>query len=446
LKSINTQFKMKVFYQPDKSQWSDLTKRPSDEHPERVYEEVKRVLEEVKEGGDRALISLTEKFDNVKITSLFVGKELIEQSEKLIDQDLKRAIDIAKSNIEKFHRAQLFNDIDIITSPGVRCLMRSVPIERVGLYIPGGTAPLFSTTLMLALPAMIAGCKEIILFTPPNRDGGISPEIAYSASITGIDTIVMVGGAHAIAAMAYGTESIKRVDKIFGPGNQYVTVAKQLISNIVSIDLVAGPSELMVIADNSCDPDFVAADLLSQAEHGVDSQVILVVDSVELANKVVDSLEIIQREIGREREVKGALLKSRVIILEKRELMIEFANTYAPEHLIISVNNPWEIADKIRAAGSIFIGNFSPESAGDYASGTNHTLPTGGWARSSSGVTLDSFMHRISYQEISREGIVELAPVIAKMAEGESLHGHKLAADIRVRKILCNNQKSNKNE
>ncbi len=437
---------MKIYSEPDRLLWGDLIKRPSEEQSGRVYEEVREIIREVRENGDEALLSLTYKFDNVKLSTLFVDKKFISECGRLIDPDLKSAIETARLNIEKFHRAQLPKDIDIITFPGVRCMMRSLPIERVGLYIPGGTAPLFSTILMLAIPAMIAGCREIILFTPPDKGGVISPEIAYTASITGIDTIVMVGGAQAVAAMAYGTESIKRVDKIFGPGNQYVTAAKQLISNSVSIDLVAGPSELMVIADSSCDPDFVAADLLSQAEHGLDSQVILLCDSSKTADEIIDSLEIMQQEIGRETEIKGALSKSRVIILSSRDQIVEFANRYAPEHLIISAENPWEIADRIRAAGSVFIGNYSPESAGDYASGTNHTLPTGGWAVSSSGVTLDSFMHKISYQEISQEGILNLGPVIARMAEGESLYGHKRAADIRVEKILGKYKKTNDNE
>ncbi len=437
---------MKIYSEPDRLLWGDLIKRPSEEQPGRVYEEVREIIREVRENGDAALLNLTYKFDNVKLSSLFADNKFISECDRLIDPDLKSAIETARLNIEKFHRAQLPKDIDIITFPGVRCMMRSLPIERVGLYIPGGTAPLFSTILMLAVPAKIAGCREIILFTPPDRSGGISPEIAYTASITGIDTIVMVGGAQAIAAMAYGTESIKRVDKIFGPGNQYVTAAKQLISNDVSIDLVAGPSELMVIADGSCDPDFVAADLLSQAEHGIDSQVILVCDTINTANVVIESLDIMRDEIGREKEIEGSLSKSRVIIISSRDQIVEFANRYAPEHLIISAKNPWEIANRIRAAGSIFIGNYSPESAGDYASGTNHTLPTGGWAVSSSGVTLDSFLHKITYQEISQKGILKLAPIIAKMADSESLYGHKRAAEIRVEKILGINKNPNSNE
>ncbi|PKO99500.1 MAG: histidinol dehydrogenase [Bacteroidetes bacterium HGW-Bacteroidetes-8] len=429
---------MKIIEEPQRGQWAQLAGR-STELTESIEKRVSGILSEVRTSGDIALYELTQKIDGVFLKSLYLDREFIDNSKNLIEQELKNAIDIAAENIERFHRAQVSVDIDIITTPGVRCIQRSLPIERVGLYIPGGSAPLFSTVLMLGIPAKIAGCREIVLFTPPSYDGKIPPVLAYTASRIGIDTIVTVGGAQAVAAMAYGTESIKRVDKIFGPGNQYVTIAKQMVSKTVAIDMVAGPSELMVIADSSCDAGFIAADLLSQAEHGLDSQVILLVPEKSVADKVMKSVQEQRVLLDRKREIEGSLMNSRVIIFKEISNSIEFANLYAPEHLIIATQMPWEIADKIRAAGSIFIGEYSPESAGDYASGTNHTLPTGGWARSSGGLSLESFTHKITYQELTPQGLLNLGPHIATMAQNEQLQGHRNAVEIRLKRINSGN-------
>lgn len=429
---------MKIIEEPQRGQWAQLAGR-STELKESIEKRVSGILSEVRTSGDIALYELTQKIDGVFLKSLYLDREFIDNSKNLIEQELKNAIDIAAENIERFHRAQVSVDIDIITTPGVRCIQRSLPIERVGLYIPGGSAPLFSTVLMLGIPAKIAGCREIVLFTPPSYDGKIPPVLAYTASRIGIDTIVTVGGAQAVAAMAYGTESIKRVDKIFGPGNQYVTIAKQMVSKTVAIDMVAGPSELMVIADSSCDAGFIAADLLSQAEHGLDSQVILLVPEKAVADKVMKSVQEQRVLLDRKREIEGSLMNSRVIIFKEISNSIEFANLYAPEHLIIATQRPWEIADKIRAAGSIFIGEYSPESAGDYASGTNHTLPTGGWARSSGGLSLESFTHKITYQELTPQGLLNLGPHIATMAQNEQLQGHRNAVEIRLKRINSGN-------
>ncbi len=429
---------MKIVEEPQRDQWAQLAGRP-DELTESIEKRVSQILSDVRTNGDAALYDLTQKIDGVFLPSLFLDREYIDNSKNQIEQELKNAIDIAAENIERFHRAQVSVDIDIITTPGVRCIQRSLPIERVGLYIPGGSAPLFSTVLMLGIPAKIAGCREIVLFTPPSYDGKIPPVLAYTASRIGIDTIITVGGAQAVAAMAYGTESIKRVDKIFGPGNQYVTIAKQMVSKTVAIDMVAGPSELMVIADSSCDTDFIAADLLSQAEHGLDSQVILLVPEKSVAEKVIKSIQEQRVLLDRKREIEGSLMNSRVIIFKEMIDSIEFANLYAPEHLIIATQRPWEIADKIRAAGSIFIGEYSPESAGDYASGTNHTLPTGGWARSSGGLSLESFTHKITYQELTPQGLLNLGPHIATMAQNEQLQGHRNAVEIRLKRLKSGN-------
>ncbi len=429
---------MKIIEEPQRGQWSQLAGR-STELTESIEKRVSQILSDVRTNGDAALYDLTQKIDGVFLKSLYLDREYIDNSKNRIEQELKNAIDIAAENIERFHYAQVSADIDIITTPGVRCIQRSLPIERVGLYIPGGSAPLFSTVLMLGIPAKIAGCREIVLFTPPSYDGKIPPVLAYTASRIGIDTIVTVGGAQAVAAMAYGTESIKRVDKIFGPGNQYVTIAKQMVSKTVAIDMVAGPSELMVIADYGCDTDFVAADLLSQAEHGLDSQVILLVPEKSVADKVMKSIREQRVLLDRKREIEGSLMNSRVIIFKEISDSIEFANLYAPEHLIIATQRPWEIADKIRAAGSIFIGEYSPESAGDYASGTNHTLPTGGWARSSGGLSLESFTHKITYQELTPQGLLKLGPHIAIMAQNEQLQGHRNAVEIRLKRLKSGN-------
>lgn len=423
---------MKLYLEPEIQLWPELSARPSGDNPV-VELRVSEIISYVKQQGDKALYDLTQKYDGVELKSLYADKRLLTDSEFKVDNQLKKAIDTACENIERFHRAQISKDIDLMTSEGVRCLMRHLPVERVGLYIPGGSAPLFSTVLMLALPAKIAGCSKITLFTPPAKDGTINPAIAYAAYKAGVTDVVTVGGAQAIAAMAFGTESIERVDKIFGPGNQYVSVAKQLVSKYLSIDMVAGPSELLVMADETSNPDFVASDLLSQAEHGLDSQVILLCNSKQLAQKCIDAVEKQKRSLPRVKEIDGTLETSRVIVFEERDNMVGFSNDYAPEHLIIALKNPWEIANKITAAGSVFIGNWSPESAGDYASGTNHTLPTNGWARSSGSLSLQSFRKTITFQELTNDGIKNLGPVISVMAAAEGLDAHKNAVEIRLK-------------
>ncbi|MHC1779963.1 MAG: histidinol dehydrogenase [Bacteroidales bacterium] len=425
---------MKIIENPKIERWEELTRRVA-ANSNTVELRVMEIISQVKRYGDSAVLSYSGKFDGVVPDSLILEKEYTESCKELIDEDLKNAIEIAAANIEKFHKAQLPKEIDIETIPGVRCIRRSFPIERVGIYIPGGGAPLFSTVLMLAIPAKIAGCKEVVLFTPPDLYGKVNPVIAYTAARFGVSTIVRAGGAQAIAAMAYGTESIKRVDKIFGPGNQYVTTAKQLVSKDVAIDMAAGPSELMVIADSSANPAFVAADLLSQAEHGLDSQVILLTKEKSIAKSIIDEVNIQKRGLPRKKEIESSLSGSMAIVFKSMADITDFANAYAPEHLIISTEEPWLVSSGIRAAGSIFIGNYSPESMGDYASGTNHTLPTGGWARSASGVGTESFMHQITYQEITEEGLENLGGAVSIMAGNESLNGHKNAVEIRLKKI-----------
>lgn len=416
---------------PKRADWSELLKRPVFETAS-LNEKVKAVLNEIKANGDAAIKKYTAMFDKVELDQLLVSDTEIEAGIGQLNSSLKASIETASSNIRKFHESQQFETKVIETSLGVKCWQKSVAIEKVGLYIPGGTAPLFSTVLMLAIPAKIAGCKEIVLCTPPRKDGTLPPAVLLAAKLAGITKIFKIGGIQAIAAMAYGTESVPKVSKIFGPGNQYVQAAKQLVSiSDVSIDMPAGPSEVAVMADDSAVPAFVAADLLSQAEHGVDSQVILVTNSEALVEKVQPELDKQLAALPRIDIATKALENSRIILVESENEMVEIINTYAPEHLIISMKNYTEIAEKIINAGSIFLGNYTPESAGDYASGTNHTLPTNGWAKSYSGVNLDSFIRKITFQEITKEGIDGLAPVIAEMAEAESLFAHKNAAMLR---------------
>lgn len=432
---------MKIIENPCRDSWSELATRVA-ANSNTVELRVMEIISQVKRYGDSAVLSYSGKFDGVIPDSLLVEKEYIESCKEQIGDELKNAIEIAAANIEKFHKAQMPKDIDMEIIPGVRCVRRSFPIGRVGIYIPGGGAPLFSTVLMLAIPAKIAGCREVVLFTPPDLNGMVNPVIAYTAARFGVNTIVRAGGAQAIAAMAYGTESIKKVNKIFGPGNQYVTTAKQLVSKDVAIDMAAGPSELMVIADSSSDPAFVAADLLSQAEHGPDSQVILLTNDKSLAKRVIEQVDIQKRGLPRKKEIESSLSGSIAIIFNKMEDIIGYANEYAPEHLIVSTEEPWSLSAEIRAAGSIFIGNYSPESVGDYASGTNHTLPTGGWARSASGLGTESFMHQITYQEVTIEGMNSLGETVSIMAANESLEGHKNAVEIRLKEIRRRDQKS----
>lgn len=423
---------MEIIKYPTSGEWNKLIKRPALDVSS-LFGTVQKVLDEVRTQGDEAVKKYGEQFDKVKISDLLVSETEINEAETLVNAELKEAILIAKNNIEKFHEAQKFNGNRIETTAGVTCWQKAVAIEKVGLYIPGGSAPLFSTVLMLAIPAKIAGCKEIVLCSPPNKEGKLHPAILYAAKIAGVSIIAKVGGIQAIAAMAYGTESVPKVYKIFGPGNQYVTAAKQLVSlKEVAIDMPAGPSEVEVIADKNANPEFIAADFLSQAEHGPDSQAILVTTSEEIVEPVVKAVQEQLEKLPRKEITKKALLHSRIIVLKDDAEVIRFTNQYAPEHLIIQTNNYDFIADQITNAGSVFMGAYTPESAGDYASGTNHTLPTNGYARSYSGVNLDSFIKKITFQEITKEGIRNLGNTIEVMAAGEQLDAHRNAVTIRL--------------
>ena len=426
---------MEIYVNPPKDQWPSILARPGTDFSG-LRDNVLTILEAVRSGGDGALKEYSLAFDKVEVREFQLSANEIRDSGQQISESLKEAIAIAQSNIERFHKSQKPEDLVINTMPGVECRLKYQPIEKVGLYIPGGTAPLLSTVLMLGIPARIAGCREIILCTPPNADGRIHPAILYCAGILGIENIYRIGGAQAIAAMAYGTESIPKMDKIFGPGNQYVTVAKQLVSlENVAIDLPAGPSEVAVIADNTADPAFIAADLLSQAEHGTDSQVILVATREKIITKVMAELDKQLATLPRKKIAEAALRNSRLIVMEDKENILDMINSYAPEHLIIQCQDYEEVGNRINNAGSVFLGPYTPESAGDYASGTNHTLPTGGYARAYSGIGLESFMKRISYQEISEDGLTNLGPAIKAMAEEEELMGHSIAVEIRLKKL-----------
>ncbi len=426
---------MEIYVNPPKDQWPSILARPGTDFSG-LRDNVHTILEAVRSGGDGALKEYSLAFDKVEVREFQLSANEIRDSGQQISESLKEAIAIAQSNIERFHKSQKPEDLVINTMPGVECRLKYRPIEKVGLYIPGGTAPLLSTVLMLGIPARIAGCREIILCTPPNADGRIHPAILYCAGILGIENIYRIGGAQAIAAMAYGTESIPKMDKIFGPGNQYVTVAKQLVSlENVAIDLPAGPSEVAVIADNTADPAFIAADLLSQAEHGTDSQVILVATREKIITKVMAELDKQLATLPRKKIAEAALRNSRLIVMEDKENILDMINSYAPEHLIIQCQDYEEVGNRINNAGSVFLGPYTPESAGDYASGTNHTLPTGGYARAYSGIGLESFMKRISYQEISEDGLTNLGPAIKAMAEEEELMAHSIAVEIRLKKL-----------
>lgn len=422
---------MEIYINPARDNWEKLTsRRRSDDSS--VDATVSSIIGKVKDNGDKALISLSEEIDKVRPDSLEVSREEKEEAVRLVPASMKSALEKAADNIRKFHKAQLPSEIRVETMPGVKCVSRPVPLDSIGLYIPGGSAPLFSTVLMLAIPAAVAGCRQVVLCTPPDRNGKVNPTVLYAAHLCGVGRIFKVGGAQAIAAMAFGTESIPRVDKIFGPGNRYVTRAKQMLSSTVAIDMPAGPSEVMVLADSSAIPDFVASDLLSQAEHGADSQVMLVCTSEDFAARVREKVSAQLENLPRKDIAAKALEGSRIIVLGSSDDMTDFANLYAAEHLIISMENPWKAAERITAAGSIFIGNYSPESAGDYASGTNHTLPTSGWARSFSGVNTGSFMRRMTLQELTREGLDALGGTIMEMAAGEGLEAHRRAVEIRL--------------
>lgn len=412
--------------------------RRQEENAERSSMEI---VEQIREGGDEMVLSCLRKFDNFECTAdrLLVNEQEYAQAEKQISPELAEAIEIAISNVRKFHQAQQVPDIEVETMPGVTCRQKSVPIEKVGLYIPGGTAPLFSTVIMLAVPAKIAGCRKIIMCSPVNKNGVIAPEVLYCAKRCGVDKVYKIGGAAAIGAMAFGTEHVEKVYKIFGPGNSYVTAAKQYVSKAVcAIDMPAGPSEVMILADESANPEFVAADFISQLEHGPESQAVLVTTSRKMAEKVAELFTEQTAELGRKGYILESAKNSKIVLVGEKNDLTTVANAYAPEHLIISTENADKLAETIVNAGSIFIGNYTPESAGDYASGTNHTLPTGGWALSYSGVNLGSFTKRITLQKITREGLIGLSPAIERMASAEGLDGHRNAAAIRVKEINGN--------
>ena len=425
---------------PDKSQWQEILKRPV-MNTENLFDTVRSVIDRLKEEGDRAVLDYEEKFDKVVLASLAVSEEEQQEAENLVSEDLKAAIRLAKQNIETFHAAQRFEGKKVQTQPGVTCWQKAVAIEKVGLYIPGGTAPLFSTVLMLAVPARIAGCKEIVLCTPPGRDGKVHPAVLFAAKVAGVNRIFKAGGIQAIAAMAYGTESVPKVYKIFGPGNQYVTAAKQLVSlRDVAIDMPAGPSEVEVLADETANPIFVAADLLSQAEHGVDSQAILITTSVELQQAVKVEVERQLALLPRKEIAEKSLANSKLIVVDSMEEAIELTNAYAPEHLIIETEDYLSVAERIVNVGSVFLGSLTPESAGDYASGTNHTLPTNGYAKAYSGVSLDSFIRKITFQEIKPEGLNIIGPAIELMAANEQLDAHKNAVSVRLGQLENGNE------
>lgn len=427
---------MILINEPSPKTWSALCERPQLEL-DYLDTTVKNILARVKQAGDDAIRELTRQYDGVALNELAVSRDEINRAGTTLDVDLKSAIQIAAKNIRTFHESQRTTPVMIETMPGVSCWRKSVGIERVGIYIPGGTAPLFSTVLMLAIPAQLAGCQEIILCTPPDKQGNINPAILYAASLTGITNVFRAGGAQAIAAMGFGTESIPKVDKIFGPGNQFVTKAKQLINQRgTAIDMPAGPSEVLVMADKTGTPSFVAADLLSQAEHGDDSQVMLVTDTEEIYWSVTEEIEKQLPSLPRQDTARRALQNSRAIVLADRAQAIAFINAYAPEHLILNTADADVLAEKVINAGSVFIGNYAPEAAGDYASGTNHTLPTNGFARAYSGVSLESFTKSITFQKITREGIQTLGPVVERMAEAEQLEAHKQAVRIRLNTLM----------
>ncbi len=418
---------------PDKKEWAELVKRPLfDNSP--LEKSVQKILDKVKAKGDKAVRKYTKEFDGIKLKDFAVSEEETGSAAGSMTAELKKAIQQARSNIEKFHRPQIDNGKLIQTMPGIICWRRSVAIEKVGIYIPGGSAPLFSTVLMLAIPASIAGCKEIILCTPPSKGGSINPAILYAASLCGVTKIFKAGGVQAIAAMAYGTETVPKVFKIFGPGNQFVTAAKQMIQKDgIAIDMPAGPSEVLVIADESAIPEFVAADLLSQAEHGGDSQVILLTTSESIAEEVQFSITKQLEGLPRKKIAEKALSNSKIIVINTIPEAIELSNLYAPEHLILSCNNANELTSKVISAGSVFIGNYSPESAGDYASGTNHTLPTNGYAAMYSGVSVDSFVKKITFQQLSKDGLQNIGNTVMEMASAEGLDAHKNAVAIRLK-------------
>ncbi len=423
---------MKVIRYPERAEWTSLLERPHIDMTA-LYATVNTVLTDVRTRGDRAVLDYEEKFDRVSLSSLQVTEAEMEAAEQLVPEELKDALRQAERNIATFHEAQRFQGKKIETAPGVVCWQKAVPIEKVGLYIPGGTAPLFSTVLMLAVPARLAGCREIVLCTPPDREGRVNPAILHAARLAGVHRIFKAGGVQAIGAMAYGTETVPKVYKIFGPGNQYVMAAKQQVSlHEVAIDMPAGPSEVLIVADEKANPVFVAADLLSQAEHGADSQVLLVTTSDRMLERVREEVQVQLEKLPRRELAVRSLEHSKLILVHSMEEAMELANAYAPEHLILEVEDYTSLSEKVVNAGSVFMGAYTPESAGDYASGTNHTLPTSGYARAYSGVNLDSFVRKITFQELSPEGIRNIGPAIEKLASGEQLDAHKNAVTLRL--------------
>jgi histidinol dehydrogenase len=426
---------MEVFKNVNQESWKALIERPTIDK-ENLKQLVQEILNNVELNGDKALKTYSKSFDNVELEDFIVLKSEIETAKQLVSEELKKAIDVAKKNIETFHKAQFVEESIIETTKGIQCWRKAVGIEKVGLYIPGGSAPLFSTVLMLGIPAMLANCNEIVICTPANKKGEINPAILYTANLIGISKIYKIGGAQAIAAMAYGTETVTQVYKIFGPGNQFVTKAKELVQqNGVAIDMPAGPSEILIIADKTGNPAYIAADLLSQAEHGADSQVTLLSDDKTMINQTLEELDKQIIELPRVETVKKAILNSKAVLLNNMDDCIAFSNLYAPEHLIIASDFASDYIDKIVNAGSVFLGNYSCESAGDYASGTNHTLPTNGFARNYSGVSLESFQKKITFQQLSKEGILGIGPAIEIMAEAEELFAHKNAVTIRLKDL-----------
>lgn len=426
---------MKTYLFPDKSEWAEIVKRPTFENNQ-LHDLVSNLLLQIREGGDEVVMELEAKFDHCQLSQLAVTEEEFAEAQELIDQELAVAIDNASHNIRLFHASQKGCAQPLETQPGVRCWQQQIPIDKVGLYVPGGTAPLFSTVLMLAIPAAIAGCEEVVLCTPPNAEGKINPAILYAAKKSGVTKVFKCGGVQAIGAMAYGTESVPKVYKIFGPGNQFVQMAKQIVSlRDVAIDMPAGPSEVCVVADEAADPAFVASDFLSQAEHGADSQAILITDSEVLAHRFEQVMSEQLEQLKRQELTRKSLEHSKVIVLHNQDEVMALANEYAPEHLIINTANYQDLVFKVRNAGSVFLGPYSPESAGDYASGTNHTLPTNGYARAYNGVNLDSFMRRVTFQEISADGLRSLGPTIEVMAAHEQLDAHKNAVSVRLAKL-----------
>ena len=429
---------IQIVLYPGREDYAALLQRPHKDAAD-LGSIVAGVLQDVRREGDKAVLGYEERFDKVRLASLVVSEEEMQEAEQLISEELKHSIRLAHANIHRFHHAQRMQPVSVETAPGVHCWQKSVAIERVGLYIPGGTAPLFSTVLMLATPAKIAGCADIVLCSPPSREGKLHPAILYAARVAGVDRIFKCGGVQAIGAMAYGTETVPKVSKIFGPGNQFVTCAKQQVSMTdVAIDMPAGPSEVAIVADRTCHPRYVAADMLSQAEHGMDSQSILFTDSEQVAHDVLSEVEAQLEALPRKDMASESLKHSRIVVLRDMEEAFDICNEYAPEHLILAMDSALEWTDKVVNAGSVFLGHYSCESAGDYASGTNHTLPTSGYAKAYSGVNLDSFCRKITFQHLTPQGIQSIGRAVEVMAEAESLDAHRNAMTLRMEDLSAN--------